>query len=289
MIDQASTLRKLINQQDAEPAAPKQSPCEIIAVTSGKGGVGKSNVTLNTAAALAQNGSSVLILDADIGTANIDILLGKDPRQNLAHVIEGEASLYDVIEKVNEKLYFIPGASGIADIGSMPTSNLERFRDDIFKLESLFDYLLVDTSAGVSDNVIKMLCASDRVLLICNGEPTSIVDAYALCKLLFQQYPDVNIYLVANNVKDEQEAQEVYDKLNAAVTHFLKKELHFLSHVVHDKAITAAVASQEPVMLADADVPAKANFVELANLLKHPEGWRQGKGFSELFNSLIKD
>lgn len=289
MIDQASTLRKLISQQDAEPATPEQSPCEIIAVTSGKGGVGKSNVTLNTAAALAQTGANVLILDADIGTANIDILLGKDPRQNLGHVIEGQASLYDVIEKVNDKLYFIPGASGIADIGTMPTSNLERFRDDIFKLESLFDYLLVDTSAGVHENVTRLLCGSDRVLLVCNGEPTSIVDAYALCKLLFQQYPDVKIYLVANNVADASEAGEVYDKLNAAVTHFLKKELHYLCHVVHDKAIVHAVASQEPVMLAEVNVPSKANFAELAQKLRHPDDWRKGKGFYQLFNSLIRN
>ncbi len=287
MTDQAAALRQLVFRK-REPQPTGSSRCEIIAVTSGKGGVGKSNITMNTALALAARGRKVLILDADIGTANIDILVGLSPRKHLGHVFAGQAELFEILTKVVENLYLIPGASGISEISEMPLAQLNRFREEILKVEDMFDYLFVDTSAGVSKQVINLLRGADRILLVCNEEPTSILDAYALCKVLFQVESHAEVEFVANNVAGEVEAREVYGKLRVAIKHFLDKDLAYLGYVVHDKGIADGVINQKPLMIQDAPGPAAANFTELAHLLMHPDGWAVGKGVHQLFNLLVE-
>ncbi len=287
MSDQASALRKMMaGRQDL--SSPGTCTCEVVAVTSGKGGVGKSNISMNLSIALAKAGFKVLILDADYGAANIDILINIDPRRNLGHVLEGKATLFQVLEKVADNLYLIPGASGISDIPEMAFDKRSQLRDDLVKIEQQFDYLVVDTSAGVSKRVINLLLGSDRVLLVCSNEPTAIVDAYALCKVLFQIDGQIKVELIANNVEGGVEAADVYDKLGLAVKHFLKRELHYLSHVIHDEGIAYGVINQKPLMLTGAVEGAAANFVELASKLAHPPQWAQGKGVQNLFNLLLE-
>ena len=287
-MDQASALRKFVQSMRA-PLFVEKSKCEIMAVTSGKGGVGKSNTTLNTALALSQLGRKVLILDADIGTANIDILLGLDPRRHLGHVLDGSATLLQILEKVTDNLYLIPGASGIADLGTMPLELLKQFRNDILKIEEMFDYLLVDTSAGVHHQVINLLKGSDRVLLICTPEPTSIVDAYALCKVLFKEAPGTHVELVVNNVVSLEEAHEVYEKLCLAVKHFLNRELPALEYIVyHDEGIAHGVINQKPVMMTAASSSAVQAYESIAAKLNHPDGWVEGKGVYQLLNLLTQ-
>ena len=287
MTDQAAALRHLMANR-REPLPVGGSTCEIITVTSGKGGVGKSNITMNLALALASEGRKVLILDADIGTANIDILMGLHPRRHLGHVFEGESTLVQILCKMNDNLYLIPGASGITGINEMPLEHLEQFRKDILQLETMFDYLLVDTAAGVSPQVTNLLKGSDRTLLVCNHEPTSILDAYALCKVLFASDELVRMEFLANNVSSELEAEEVYGKLSVAVKHFLKKDLQYLSYVVHDKGVADGVINQKPLMLSEGASPAKDNFRTLAVKLAHGESWASGKGVQQLFNLLTE-
>ena len=287
MTDQASALRKMmVGRLGSEPSG--KSSCEVISVTSGKGGVGKSNISMNLSIALAKKGFKVLILDADIGAANIDILINLDPRRNLGHVLEGKASLFQVLEKITENLYLIPGASGISDIPELAFDKRGQLREDLTKIDEQFDYLVVDTSAGVSKRVINLLLGSDRVLLVCSEEPTAIVDAYALCKVLFQIDGEIKVELIANNVEGSVEAGDVYDKLRLAVKHFLKRELHYLSHVIHDEGIAYGVINQKPLMLTGAVEGAAANFEELASKLAHSPQWAQGKGVHYLFNLLLE-
>lgn len=287
MNDQASALRQLVfRKREAMPSG--NSGCEIISVTSGKGGVGKSNITMNTALAMAANGAKVLILDADIGTANIDILVGLSPRKHLGHVFEGEATLFEIMTKITDNLYLIPGSSGVSGIREMPFDQLSTFREEILKIEDMFEYLIVDTSAGVSKQVINLLRGSDRILLVCNEEPTSILDAYSLCKVLYQVEDSAEVEFVANNVASEVEAREVYGKLRVAIKHFLNKELKYLSFVVHDKGIANGVINQKPLMIQDAPGPARASFTRLAELLMHPDGWATGRGIHQLFNLLVE-
>jgi len=287
--DQAAALRQIAQwtkgPADAEAGA---SNCEILAVTSGKGGVGKSNVTINLAIAMARAGRKTLMLDADIGAANIDVLLGLDPRRNLHHVIEGGADLFEILIKVTDNLYLLPGASGISQIGEMPFDRLKQFREDLIKLESLFDCILADTSAGVGPTVVKTLRGADRTLLICGPEPTALVDAYALCKVLFAAAPEAPVAVVVNNVSAKPEADEVYAKLSVAVKHFLKRDLTCLGFVIHDENLAKGVIDQRPFMFGDAQDGAAANFIELAEKLARAEGWAQGKGVRQLFNLMLE-
>ena len=287
MTDQASILRKMMAQQRMQPAT-ECFTCETLAITSGKGGVGKSNVTMNLSIALARSGQKVLILDADIGTANIDVLLNIDPRRNLSHVIDGQASLFEVLQKITENLYLIPGASGTDDLGAMAYDKRGKLREDLEKVEKMFDFLIVDTSAGVNQQVIKCLLGVDRIFLVCNSEPTSLVDAYALCKVLFQHKPDASVEFIANNVRGKEEAREVYDKLSLAVKHFLQKELRYSSHIIHDQGVAFGVVNQKPLMMTEAADGAAADFFNLADTLKHPKGWANGKGVHHLFENLME-
>lgn len=287
MSDQASSLRELIFTK-RPPKHSGTSNCEIIGITSGKGGVGKSNISMNLSLALGRQGSKVLVLDADIGTANIDILLGLTPRKHLGHIFSGEASIFEVMVKVTEDCYLIPGTSGVQDLDDLPVEAQVQFREELKKLEDMFDYMVVDTSAGVNKTVINLLRGSDRILLVCNEEPTSILDAYALCKVLFQVEPQINVEFIANNVAGEVDAREVYGKLRVAVKHFLNKELSYLGYVIHDKGIADGVINQKPLMMQDAPGPAMVNFRELASALMHGNGWAEGKGLHQLFNLLVE-
>ncbi|MDJ0840412.1 MAG: AAA family ATPase [Acidobacteriota bacterium] len=290
MSDQAELLRKLAKQKQAPVAvAEGTSPCEIVAVTSGKGGVGKSNITLNVSIVLARKGAKVLILDADIGTANIDILVGMGQRMHLGDVFDGKASLFEIIEKIDENLYLVPGASGIAGLNEMPYDKREALRRDLLRIDEAFDYLIIDTSAGINTDILHLMAGSDRVLLICNNEPTAVVDAYALCKTYYQSGAEGVIELIANNVADEAEADEVFEKISSAMGHFLKKELKYLGHVVHDEDVALGVINQKPVMMTSSDGPAVRNFQELADLLYHQGRWEQGKGIQQLFNHLVSE
>ena len=302
MSDQASALRQMVKEKRPTLSDGK-SRLEIIAVTSGKGGVGKSNITMNMSIALAKLGRKVLILDLDIGTANIDILLGLDLRRHLGHVFQGSASFFEIIEKIEQNLYLVPGSSGLTEAHGMPFDRRADLRRDLLKVEEMFDYLIIDTAAGVSEQILEILRASDRVLLVSNNEPPAVVDAYALTK----DYYDVGaidaktagrleatnfakvetVEFIANNVKDEVEAREVYDKLNGAMGHFLKKELKYLGHVVHDEGVARGVINQKPLMMSSSTGPAVKNFEVLASRLFHDDQWRAGKGIQQLFNLLV--
>lgn len=288
MTDQAAALRQLMNKVRKDERPASGSTCQITAITSGKGGVGKSNITVNLGIALARTGAKVLVLDADIGTANIDILLNMDPRHHLGHVTEGKASIIQILEKLDDNLYLIPGASGVSGLAEMPADKLKRLRTDLDQIESMFDHVLVDTAAGVSPAVINLLLGADRILLVCSDEPTSIVDAYALCKVLYKENPDAFVELIANNVQGEAEAQDVYGKLRIAIKHFLEKELHFLSYVVHDEAIGQAVINQKPLLMTGASGGAVDSFTTLASKLAHPSDWSGGRGVHQLFSLLLE-
>lgn len=288
MNDQASGLRKLATH--AKPAPREvRSHCEVLAVTSGKGGVGKTNVALNVALALAQRQQRVLILDADIGTANMDVLLGLDPSHTLGDVLRGQSRLMDTILPIQDRLDLLPGASGMVDfIKSSPSLPLHVI-EDVTKLEGRYNYLIVDTSAGINANSIAILKGADRVLLVCTSEPTSIVDAYALCKSLFQRTHQVTIQIIVNNIATPQEAADVFAKLRAAVSHFLKKEIHYLSHVVHDAKMVESIYVQRPLLLHSPSSPASRNLQDLARKLSHPPSWEGGKGLTQFFNLLRPD
>jgi len=289
MSDQAAALRALIARDHAVVVPEGTSACEIVTVTSGKGGVGKSNITINVALALARRGRRVLVMDADIGTANIDILLGLGSRAHLGQVFEGSASLYEITVEIEERLFLIPGASGINGLAELPFDKRRGLQEDLQRIGEAFDYLFIDTSAGISRAVLDFMRAADRILLISTGEPTAVVDAYALCKAYYGEGGEVGPELVANNVTDREEAMEVFEKINLAVGHFLKKELKYLGHVVHDEEVAFGVIEQKPVMMSASDGRAAADYQALAEALDHGDHWQGGKGILQLFRNLVSD
>jgi len=281
-MDQAQSLKKWA--QAKRQAGSKLFPTEIIAITSGKGGVGKTQISLNLALALARD-SKVLLLDADMGTANVDVLLGIDPRRNLSHVLHQNAKISEILVPVTENLDLLPGTSGLSfqagtQFGWSPVI------EEADQLSACYEYIIVDTAAGISENIVNILGQADRVLLICTTEPTSIVDAYALCKTLYQKNPHRNIDLVANSVENEEQALEIFTKIQGALRHFLKKDISYLSYILYDSHIIQSIHQQKPVFLSFPNAPASGLFGELASRLKHDESWQGGKGLGQLFRTL---
>lgn len=252
MEDQASRLRKLVAEMRGGRAGGRLTealvPTRVIAVTSGKGGVGKTNVTTNLALALAQRKQRVLILDADLGLANVDIAMGILPRFNLAHVLHGVKTLEDIVEIGPLGVAVIASGSGISELANLEDAARVKLLEALAGLKSRYDFLLIDTSAGLNRNVLGFVLAADEVLVVTTPEPTAMLDAYSMIKVVFQENPRAAVRLIVNMVRDEVEAREVSDKLVVLAHRFLGAAISPLGHVVRDGRVTEAVREQTPLL-----------------------------------------
>jgi len=247
-----------------------------IAISSGKGGVGKTNVVLNLGVALARKKVRVGILDADFGLGNIDIMLGIDPERDINDLLEERALLEEILVK-RSGLSIIPATSGIQSLTHLsPRQESVLFRE-LRKLEKMVDLLIIDTGAGISDNVISLLLSADEVFLVVSPEPTSIVDAYAVVKVVGEIDPGKPFSVVANFVSGEAEAAEIFLKLSRATQKFLGKSLDYLGAVQRDPSVTEAVRSQCPVLEYQPQCPASHDFLKLARTLQNRIYQRMGK------------
>ncbi|MBU5673061.1 MinD/ParA family protein [Paenibacillus brevis] len=248
MNDQAEALRQLVSRRiDTEAtASDKPVPARIITVTSGKGGVGKSNFTLNFALALKSLGSKVLIFDADIGMANIDVLMGVRSRYNLYHLLKGERNIQEIVELGTNGLPFIAGGSGMADLFTLSESDLNFFTSQIERIAGEMDFIIFDTGAGLSKETLKFITSADECLVVTTPEPTSITDAYALIKVVHGLEENVSFRLVINRVTDELEARQVADKISLVAQQFLKMEIPTLGYMSDDSHVMQAVKKQIP-------------------------------------------
>ncbi len=239
-----------------EPALKPRGPVKlprVLVVTSGKGGTGKSFLTVNIASALAALREKVLIIDADFGLANAHLLLGMSPQYDISHLITGKRSAQEVLAAHPDgHLWLLGGCSGIAELSTLTYDQFGIFIREVSSVEEKFDWILVDTSAGISPQVMSFLTAAGEVLLVVNPEATSMLDAYALLKSLFLRNPAVRVGFIANRVKDSIAAKEVFKKLNGAVQHYLKKSLVDLGFVVMDPAVGQSVVQRRPLILEDA-------------------------------------
>jgi flagellar biosynthesis protein FlhG len=219
-----------------------------IAVTSGKGGVGKTNVVINLAVALARLRHRVAILDADFGLGNVDVLLGLSPAGHLGQVLTGEKTLAEVMVTGPLGICLIPASSGVRQMTALSTEHWQRLDAVLDEVADRFDYLIVDTAAGISDNVIDAIAIADHVLVVTSLEPTAVVDAYALIKVLSAERPGRDLGLLVNNVCDAAEAQLVFSQLEIASLRFLQRGLEYFGFIAHDPALREAVLLQRAVV-----------------------------------------
>jgi flagellar biosynthesis protein FlhG len=237
----------------------------IIAITSGKGGVGKTNVVINLAASLARLGHRVGILDADFGLGNIDVMLGLTPPLHLGHFLTGEKELEDVIIDGPLGIRIIPAGSGIQALTALTPQQWQRLESIIRRASADLDFLLIDTAAGISDNVIELLLMSERVIVVTSFEPTAVVDAYAVIKILSAANPRKEVGLVVNGARDSDEAGLVFRQLDIASNRFLHRDLSYYGFVVQDAAVPEAVRAQRAVVDYQPQAPASRCFRILAS------------------------
>lgn len=256
-MDQAEKLRQAIDNlrlKQAAGQAPAPAPrikrtARVITVTSGKGGVGKTNITINLAIALSEQGYRVVIMDADFGLANIDVLLGIIPRFTLVDVIKNRKSVQEILSEGPKNIRFISGGSGVEELIKLDRTQVSKFVENMALLDRLADIIIVDTGAGLSENVMSFIMAADEVLLVTTPEPTSITDAYALIKTVSNRDRAKKIRVIVNRAEDNNEANDILNKLMIVSEKFLGIALEPSGHILNDEAVIKAVKQQQPFLL----------------------------------------
>lgn len=290
-MDQAEKLREIIKKQNQS----NESSARIITVTSGKGGVGKSNVSINLALQFRRQGKRVIIFDADFGLANIEVMFGVIPQYTLADLMFKGKEIKDIITEGPEGVMFVSGGSGIARLVNLDNEQIKRLVYKIAELEKLADVIIVDTGAGISPAVLEFVAASQEVILVTTPEPTSITDSYALLKALSMyngfDYESTNVMIVANRVNSVNESSNLYEKLSAVVNRFLKIKISYLGAIPYDQYINKAVMKQKPVSIAYPSASASKSFQAISTRLAKNETVQVGRAkgvarfFSRVFSS----
>ncbi len=277
-MDQASSLRKMVNQKasrinptDEGASAGGDAPPRAVSVTSGKGGVGKTNIVGGLALALSRLGKRVMVLDADLGLANIDIIYGIHPAYNIGHVIGGKKALADIIVDGPAGVRIIPAGSGFINLTHLSEGQKLSLLSEFETLGNSLDFLLIDTSAGISQNVIYFNLAADDCVIVATAEPTSITDAYAMMKVMATEYGTKHFKLLVNMVKDAREAKSVYANLSHATDRFLKDvAIEYIGYVPGDDLVKKAVRQQKSVV----DLFPGAEFSKgMEKIAKHLIDW----------------
>lgn len=291
-MDQAENLRNQVRQTKAENS-PKPKVARVITVTSGKGGVGKSSVSVNLAIQLSRLGKKVIVFDADFGLANIEIMLGLRPEYNLADLMFRGKSLADIITYGPENIGFISGGSGINELANMSKEQIYSLIQRLYELDTMADIIIVDTGAGISDAVLEFVAASEEVLLVATPEPTSITDAYALLKTLNRNTtyaPEKTVIkMIANEIRSEKEAEELFEKLSIVVNKFLNIDVEFLGTIPYDINMQKAVMKQEPVSIT---APASSSAYAIRAIVEKTWGnadqLKENRGIMQVFTSMIR-
>jgi flagellar biosynthesis protein FlhG len=272
--DQAEQLRHMANivwAEKAKTAATGAKATRIIAVSSGKGGVGKTNVVVNTALAMARQQRKVLILDADLGLANIDVVMGITPRFNLQHVISGQKSIRDVVVEDERGVQVISGGSGLADLANLNDSQRDALISSLAELETMAEILIVDTGAGIGPTVLQFILAAQELIVVTTPEPTAITDAYSLIKVVSRLSSEVSLKLLVNQVRTAQEADEITSNILGVARRFLHLEVGSYGSLPYDSYLVKAVRRQMPVAVAYPNSPSAYAFHALAARIWHEE------------------
>lgn len=289
-MDQASQLRNIVKAESINKSRPL---ARVITVTSGKGGVGKSNTAINLAIQLKKLGQRVIILDADFGLANIEIMFGAVPKHNLCDLIYQNKNIKEIITWGPGDIGFISGGSGIAGLSNLSRDYLVYIIQNLAELDAIADVIIVDTGAGISDAVLEFLVASGEIILVTTPEPTSITDSYSLLKAL-NRHPRFSqenscVKMLANKVLSKEDGQMLYNKLNAVVNRYLKLPMSYLGAIPDDQLLSKAVMQQTPVSLQSPQAKSSLAYEEIASKLMNMEysGKITKRGMAAFFSHII--
>ena len=297
MEDQATKLRGLVEEMAGEEAAAQKigeldldvkEETRVIAVTSGKGGVGKTNLAVNLALALQASGKQVLLIDADIGMANVNVLMGRVTNRSLVDLLSENIELDDIVEDGLQGVKYISGVAGVEAALSVNRAAQRMIHRKLGRCSDLADIIIIDTGAGLSRYVIEFVLAAHEVLLVTTPEPTALADAYAVVKAYGKYTEKRSIKMIVNRIRDESECREVTDRLNQTTQKFLKIPVDCLGYIYEDRAVRDAVNNQEPFILMKPDSPASLCVKEIAKSLLTGEKMAQvGKGWRNILENLF--
>lgn len=254
-----------------------------IAVASGKGGVGKTNVVANLAIAFRRLGRKPMVFDADLGLSNIDVLLQLAPRYNIQHLLRGERSLKEIVVEGPEGILVLPASSGVQELTTLNEFQRLRILEEFESFDHDIDTLLIDTSAGISENVAFFCVAAQEIIVITSPEPTAITDAYALIKVLSNRYQERDFDVLINSVRSETEAIDVFKRLSIATEKFLNISINYLGYIPLDYSVQRAVRSQKAFISAYPDCLASRKIMDIASQLIEVEGKKGLKGGLQFF------
>jgi flagellar biosynthesis protein FlhG len=299
MEDQAEKLREMMRQKKNGSGASKSSEktpraavrdtnkTRIITVTSGKGGVGKTNLSVNMALAYARLGKKVVVMDADLGLANVNVMLNMVPKYNLYHVIKKQKTIREILVDTEYGISIVAGASGFSQIANMAEDERQNFINELSTLSSA-DIIIIDTSAGVSSNVLDFIAAADDAVIITTPEPTAITDAYGIIKIIATEYDDFNmgLKLVVNRAKGAAEAKKVADRMITIAGQFLNLKVDYLGFIYDDSVVAQAVLRQKPFMVIDPRCKASLCVQHIVERMEKSE-LRESGGFGALLKKLF--
>jgi len=271
MVDQASSLRKLMDQKTTETGfalAGNHQNTLVMSVTSGKGGVGKTNIVASLAEAFRSMGQRVLIIDADLGLSNVDIIFGVHPEYHIGHVIDGEKSISEVLLTTATGIKILPAGSGVTELTHLTQGQKMNLLVELGTLEGSFDMVLVDTGAGISPNVLYFNAAADECMIIATREPTSITDAYAMMKVMNTQHGIRRFKLLINMVKESSEAKAVYLNLSNAAQKFLSNVvIEYMGFIPQDETLQRSVIKRLPVIIDSPGAASSQSIKKLARMI----------------------
>lgn len=287
-MDQATKLRQIMDTKE------KQDKARVIAVTSGKGGVGKTSLSVNLAIEISKLGKKVVIFDADFGLANVEVMLGIRPRYNLLDLFHNNMGIEDIITSGPNEIGFISSGSGVSELASMDYDSIKLLIKEMGKLDKLYDVVIIDTGAGITDSVMEFVMVSPEILLVVTPEPTSITDAYSLLKVLRRKeefnpmYKTINV--VSNRVTSQDEGQDIYSKMNTVSSKFLNTKLQYLGDIPQDKSASMAIIEQKPVCIAYPNSVVSKGISNIASKLMNEDvtEYTSKEGIAKVFFDFLK-
>jgi len=287
MADQAEKLRELVKAGGPSPEPAGAKKTRIITITSGKGGVGKTNMAVNLAISFARIGKKVTLLDADLGLANVNVILGVIPKYTLYHMIRQQKTMREIITDTEYGIQFVAGASGFTKIANLSDEERKSFIQEMLALADA-DILIIDTSAGVSKNVLDFVAAADDTLIITTPEPTAITDAYGIIKIIATEFNNTNmgLKLIVNRVDSVIEGKKVAERVISIANQFLNIKVDYLGFIFEDPLVQSSVLKQRPFSVVDPKGKAAQCLMNIVSRLEKIE-YKEGSGLSSFLNRLF--